>query len=866
MKNRYHFLFLGFCLFLFDSCGTKHNNIFSRSIHNLTSHYNGYFNARELVREGETTLADKMEDKYDRLLPIFKHGDKKLGKSVETIMDRAIEKSSRVIQRHSMIFKGREFNRWIDDNYLIIGKAKYYKRDLYPAMEALQFIPGNYPKQSSRFEALAFLILAYCETGNQIEAEGVVDYLKNEKKIPLKLMSLCYAACAHYYIAVKNYPHAIEMLTKAVTRTKEKIPRIRYMFILAQLHQLEGDNLKAYQMYNQVIRKNPPYEMAFNAKINRARVLDIDSKNSEYIEEELAKMLKDAKNTDYFDQIYYAQAGIEIRRTQFDKAKDLLQKSIKASTKNTNQKALSYLELGKLYFEDPDYRKAQVCYDSASTFLSSDHPDYEKVKLKKQILNKLIDNLNIVAYEDSMQALAKLSPKDLEKEIDKMIKKAEALEAQKKKDEAEKLKNAGTAATTAQTSGPPGGGGSKWYFYNPTAISYGITEFTKRFGTRKLEDHWRRIDKQSEDMNALAGEADSDSAAGPDSLGIYNRAMYVKDVPGSPEKLDASNNKIIEALYDNAGIYREQLYDRKAAAKTLEELLKRYPENKFQVQTYYQLFRMYKDIGQDEKSNYYKNLILTKFPGSEYAKVVANPNYLKEMVTEKQKLERFYQQTYDAYLSLQFETVIRNKDVADSMYPQNELAPKFALLKALSIGKTRDLDQFEASLKTIISDHPKDPVREKAQELIGVINKVKGNPAFKGDTAGGVAPTPKPMIQYSMNVDTATVYVVTFVSGELNEPRLMDKLRDYNQKNNLGSLQVSSRQYDSRNLLVAVRGLPGKAAAEQYYKAVSENASLFLTGDVYVDFLISDGNLEKFLEDKRVSLYKGFFTANYEVK
>ncbi len=37
--------------------------------------------------------------------------------------------------------------------------------------------------------------------------------------------------------------------------------------------------------------------------------------------------------------------------------------------------------------------------------------------------------------------------------------------------------------------------GGTWYFYNQRLRAAGISEFTTKYGNRKLEDNWRRSDK-----------------------------------------------------------------------------------------------------------------------------------------------------------------------------------------------------------------------------------------------------------------------------------------------------------------------------------------------------------------------------------
>ena len=53
------------------------------------------------------------------------------------------------------------------------------------------------------------------------------------------------------------------------------------------------------------------------------------------------------------------------------------------------------------------------------------------------------------------------------------------------------------------------GGTGKWYFYDPASRSRGFSEFKRNWGKRSLEDHWRRTDKRTfelEDENEEEGD------------------------------------------------------------------------------------------------------------------------------------------------------------------------------------------------------------------------------------------------------------------------------------------------------------------------------------------------------------------------
>jgi hypothetical protein len=63
-------LILSFSLFLF-SCSTKKNTRVSRAYHNLTAHYNAYFNGKESYKEGIISIKENLQDDFSKILPVF---------------------------------------------------------------------------------------------------------------------------------------------------------------------------------------------------------------------------------------------------------------------------------------------------------------------------------------------------------------------------------------------------------------------------------------------------------------------------------------------------------------------------------------------------------------------------------------------------------------------------------------------------------------------------------------------------------------------------------------------------------------------------------------------------------------------------
>ncbi|MBK6641047.1 MAG: tetratricopeptide repeat protein [Bacteroidetes bacterium] len=383
-------LVLAFTIVIYTGCSVKKNTVISRMYHKTTAHYNGYFNARERVKQGAKTLATSQVDRYDRILPVFKHGDAASAKAVFPDMDEAIKKVSLVIQRHSMEIDGKERNKWIDDSYLLIGVAQFYKHETWTAIESFQFVAAQYRNEPIKYDALMYLTQCYLRLGKMPDAEYLLGTLRDDGKFPVKKKGMLNAIYADYYIQQNDYEKAIEHLTKAGSMTKKRADRARYYFILGQIHQKMGEYPKAVTAYEACMDLNPAYEMMFNARVNRASSVDVNSPDAKGIREMLVKMLSDDKNIEYHDQIYYALAEISLKENNTQEAIDFLRKSTASSVGNSNQKALSYLKLAEIFFKKPEYPLAQTYYDSTAAFLSQDHPDYITIINTKTNLTKLI--------------------------------------------------------------------------------------------------------------------------------------------------------------------------------------------------------------------------------------------------------------------------------------------------------------------------------------------------------------------------------------------------------------------------------------------------------------------------------------------
>ncbi len=847
----------------------------SRNYHSVLAHYNGYWNAENKFNDGVAALAKSHDDKYDRILSVYQYGDANKAKAIYPQMDDAIKRVSLVIQRQTMYMKDKtgkayhEHNRWIPKNWLLVGKCRFFKREYFNALETFQFMGGRYGKDEIRFDAFLWMLKVYNEMAYVSESENMIDFLKNDPAFPKRLKGDFEASCANYDLMTKNYDRAIEDLTKAIIFTKNRKTKARYNFILAQLYQKQGDFQRAGELYNKVARSNAPFEMTFNAEIASAMVLQANDRNGADVKKKLKKMGRDPKNSDYYDQIFYALGTIALREGDTPGAIDYFHKSTAASKANVNQKALSYLELGKIYFDRPEYKPAQMYYDSAVTFLTKDHPDYPLIMNKRNTLTKLIKNLNIIANEDSLQKIAGMTEGERNKLVDDIIKKEkEEKEAAKKKEIEEKNKFSNTVLQNSN-------GGNKdynkdntggWYFYNNATVSFGLTEFLKKWGNRKLEDDWRRSSK----MSALDGgkeeletvdAVEKDTANGKDSAKTATamREKYLKNVPINSKLIEASNQKIVDAYYTIGLIYKEQFNDYLEAIKAFETMNKRFPENKYLIPAYYNLYRINLAIKNQERADYYKNLILSKYPDSEFARLINNPNYVADKENTDKSLNTYYESTYTAYVGKQYQEVINRKFASDTLFPGNVYKPKFDYLKSLSVGHLKDVDVFENSLKNIVRDYPKDSVSNAAQEILDYIARMKGKTTSTSvDSAKNVT--------YIFNPDSVQYYVLSFPNKSVSAIALQSKVQDYLSKYyGTVTFNVNTTFLDQNTQIIVVKEFGDSMKGMDFFNGIRNNEEIFseYKSVQFTQFLVDANNYSLLYGNKDLLKYMTFFNNNY---
>jgi tetratricopeptide (TPR) repeat protein len=877
---------------LLGGCSTKKNTFTRRAYHNVTSHYNVYWNGMDNIRQGVKDLNKTLKDNYALVLPVYNYGDQASATKMNQYADIAIKKASKAINKHSMVFNRREYVRWIDDSYLLIGKAYFYKQDYSMARRTFEFVIKTYNYDEIKYEAMLWVARSNNQSGDFDKAESMLDMLLGKLtkgEVPQKYELPINLEYSQMHILRKNYDAAVIYLNRALELRPSSVMTTRCRYILGQIHQINGELDEASRYYVKVINKAKDYEMEFNAKINLAQCYNAKTGDREYILGKLDKMLRDDKNTDYLDQVYYALANVAMKDADTVTAVDYYKKSVASSTKNNYQKAISSLSLADLYFESKNYAEAQLYYDSTMQFLPKDYSNYKELSKRTSTLTELVKNLQTIQRQDSLQRLAAMPEDKRNKIIDKIIQNLIAEERKKQMEEQQRAMGQYLYGQNSNQEQAALGGSKegKWYFYNPTLMSTGFTTFRRKWGQRRLEDNWFLTNKTitgfeeektaDEDTTGMASDSTKSGKKGlAKSKNPKERAYYLPDIPKTKEMIQASNDMIVEAYYQAGFIFVEGLGDYSNAVTTFEKLQERFPDNKYKIQSDYELCILYKELQNNPQSDHYKNRILTLYPNSDYAKLLVNPDYYKEIGARQSEASKLYADTYRAFTNQQYYMVINNGDIARTRFKTDSvLMPRFDYLRALAIGKIEVVDSLVNSMKKIITDYPRSEVKPLAENVLAFLGpKTTGEPgavtAQSGTDSTASAPNVTPAELYTYDPKAVHFYVLIVNDNLVDVDALKVKLSDYNSKyHDLETLMVNSLVLDEGRQMITVNSFGNSQNALIYIMGIRDSKYIFTrlqNAGEYHDFVISVENYPIFYRNKDIAQYVRFFEKNYPIK
>src|SRR5690554_1103448 len=631
---------LSILVLVIGSCSTEKNTFLNRAYHSTTARFNGLFNARELMRIGLENYRYNAREDFSQILPVELFPNEEDVVEFYPIVDTAIAKCQKVISLHSMPTaskpsrKKTEHAKYIDQNWLMIGYAYYIRRDYDKALNTFDYVRKFFEDKPSTYSAELWQIKTYIQLNQLTEARRTLQKLevrmlnastksssKKQDKAPSLPKDISFELAktrAMLAFAEKDTQKATSELKIALEKARKKEDKARLNFIIGQLLQQGGD-ASAREYYTQSIRKNAPFEMSFNAKINRAVVSNLG--NDEMIDE-LSKLAREERYLEFRDQIYFAMSKIELNRPDREQAKYYLSRSVFYSLNNDLQKGISYEKLGDLTFEEKNYVFAQRYYDSSAQVIPETYFNYDVIKNKANRLANLVSHVQVIEFEDSVQRIANMDEKARENFVKDVIKQLKKEEQERKEREAIRAEQMRKLQQSFNNQNQRSG--SKFYFSNTKAMQEGVEEFKRIWGQRENTDYWRlsnkphRVTMPIDDMSDTLG-LDSLMVEEPprnvplDSLTVED---MLKDIPLSDSAFSASNERLLEALYSSGMIYKEQLDEVELGAVQFQRVIDHDVENIHNVMSAFQLYKIHENT---PKAAPYRAYILNNYPNTDYA-------------------------------------------------------------------------------------------------------------------------------------------------------------------------------------------------------------------------------------------------------
>ena len=849
------------------SCSTTKDRWVNRKYHEVTAHYNAYFNGEEAFEEAVKQFQNSEEWDFEQFLPIYFWPDAEQASGLFAKMDRAIEKSAKVVKKHSMVFAGKQKNDYVFKAYLLIARSRFYKHELIQTLEATSYIEDNFGRielaEDEVFWSKLLAAQTHIRMENFFQAEQQLDELYT-KKLPKAELFEAQKTMAYFHFSQERWSEAQYWVAAAAQSASIKSEKVRLTYLNAQLLAKLGKGYESALAYEDVLKLHPDdYDITFSAQIKRAENFDVFMEDISIIEKALNKMLKDDKNITYRDQIYYVWALKELDLEYYPEAEAKLRQSIASSVDNARQKGKSYLKLAGIAFDFKSFVNAQAYYDSAIAVLPMDYPGLDTLEERTSVLNDLVAQLNVVALEDSLQSMYGLSDQALRQKFEDYIEAKQAREEEAARRAEIASMRAAENALLADAGPQAGGGSGQWYFYNPTVRAKGVAAFKRTWGNRTLEDHWRTKDKpvqgfavqQTETTDSTS--SDSTKALLPSDENSVD--YYLARVLKTEDDLKASLRREAFAKSELGFIYKDGLKDNNEAELAWADYMNEF-ESFAQTtpKVLYGQYLLFIDQESEDKSESAKSVLLTHYANSPYAALLRGEKKGPKIPLEEQTA---YDDAFTAYESGQFKSARVLLNAFTTTYQSSVLLPKTGLLAAYITGTSGDVELTIEALQEVVKTYSGTEEATRAAQLLSMLQYDERGSEEAPNRGMGDLKVNKVDFQRQDNAPHKFILAIPAENSNINE--LRNALADFNKEFfKFDNLRIQNIFYDQNTQLIIVSGLRTKEKAIVYLNTFNQQGTLmeqYYPKAQSAGFYINNPNFGKVYRDKVLKEYLQYF-------
>ena len=922
-QNTFHyalgFVFLTIALIL-TGCSTQKNTAQSRWWHAFNAKYNTYYNGTLAYIDGSLEKETENKDNYTEQIPLYTVSNKNSREIGKANFDRAIEKCEKAIHQHSIKrrpewtknrrktakdiewLSRREYNPFLWKAWMLMGRSQFYQGDFESAAATFSYMSRLYATQPAIYgKARAWLAKCYIEQNWNYDAEDVIRNMLRDS-IHWRAQKEWDYTFADYYIHTGNAEQAIPYLRKVISHEMRRKQKAREWYLMGQLQASIGNKKEAYKAFRHVIRQNPPYELAFNARIAMTEVMAKD--NAGKMINRLKRMAASDNNKEYQDQIYYAIGNIHLSRKDTLQAITAYEKGNQKSTRNGIEKGVLLLHLGDLYWTKEKFSDARRCYGEAIGLLDKDRKDYQQLANRSKVLDELVPYTDAVQLQDSLQQLARMSEKERNAAIDRVI------DALKKKEKEERNRKAEEEAesTLRQDSGnfannnnfassnspqknnensanTPANG--QWYFYSPLTVSQGKAQFQKLWGKRDNVDNWQRINKTvvanaagaeemtDEQRDSLAQAAEQEELLKQTSDSAVNdphrREYYLAQIPFTPEQLAESNKLLEDGLYHAGVIFKDKLDNLPLSRKSLQRLVNNHPDYAHLDDAYYHLYLLYSRERKPEMAQTYLQKLKAEYPESQWTTLLSDPYYAENAKRGVQIEDSLYTLTYQAFRDGEYDKVERNAQISRNRFPDGANRDKFLFIGGLSKLNDGDIKSCLADLKEVVSKYPDSRLSEMAGMIINGVDAGRRLYGGKFDlndvwTRRSIELNDRDTTRqkgYSPERNASFVFLLAYDPDKTNENQLLFEMAKYNFTSYMARyFDINIEDLEGLHRM-QISGFNSYDEARQYANAVYQQPAIKrLLGNVRA-YVISEPNLKLLGTSHTYKEYEKFYSKHF---
>jgi tetratricopeptide (TPR) repeat protein len=845
------FLCLVACLY-FLACSPESTSWAGRVFNNTTAHYNGYFYAKDGIARIEKTIRQNHQDDYNQILWLFPRLDSVKAKSYDKEIQEVIKMASIAIQRHPK-------SKWVDDSYLVVGKARLYSFDWGNAIQTFKYV--NNPKVTSdknmRHLALIWLLRTYIEHREFNNAETVIDYLKKEQlnRTNRKFFLL---HAAYYHQVRGDLNGLIQYLSEAAPLLNKRDKPGRIYFIMGQVYQSLGFEFEAYNFYQKCLATHPVYETDFYARLYMAQVAEISrSRDLTQARKSFKKLLTDAKNRDFKDKIYYELGLFEEKQGNLKEAITNYNLALRSGN-NPLVKGDAYLRLGHVYFDSlRKFSLAKDYYDSAVRTLPPGRKDYPEIKKRQETLNEFIKHYTTIRWNDSLLYLATLDTISLRKLVENSTNQNQADAPVEKRSRSRSTVN-NTVMQKPDAQSDPFASTGSWYFSSVSTVANGRTEFNRIWGSIPLEDNWRtrsRSTSATSVVRANSAIVETPSVAKnnlPVDRSDEALQKLMEQIPYTAEQKKKALREIEESLFALGDIYYYKLHETQNAIEVFEQLLTRFPGSVYEPEVLYKLYLILKEIN-PERSTAYLHKLDEEHPESVFTRLAHNPNYMAETAAAEERQKQLYKKAYEYFLQNEFLEAGRFIREAKKL-EETAFTPHLELLEIMIEGKNGDTEKYVNLLKEFMEQHKGTDLHDFAKNLLEAARLMANG---KSDKSANL---------YTRLIEEPHYFILAFSPREHVGASAMTFLQAFN-ANHFRELhlKVSRTELNDAFSMILVSDLPRLSTAIEYYRLASEklNAQTDLRNFKFYTFVISKGNFNTLYRTHRLNEYLEFFAQVY---